>query len=150
MYQWEAQVRRDENPPNEAGLSAVRAEFEQTRQANRSAMWAIYGLFGVIVFITVVFPYIQFGDGLMGSGLPDAIVGIVLAGFNLMAPWLLNEATKTIDNERIYTLYGRYFSPEAMAAMRSEIAVSVDTYRLVIALITAAGLLGLALRRFVA
>lgn len=149
MYAWEQQVRQDESQPNEAGLSAVRAEFERVRQANRSAMWAIYGLFGLIMLAAVVFPYQRLVEGAMDTGLPEAIVGAALAVFNLIAPWLLKEATRTIDNERIYELYGRYFSPQAMAAMGAEIAVSVDTYRLAIALLTAVGLMALAARRFV-
>jgi hypothetical protein len=54
-----------------------------------------------------------------------------------------------IDQERIYALYGRYFSPQAMAYLRSEIAVSLDSYRLIIALISAAGLLVLGVRKFI-
>ncbi len=149
MYQWEAQVRRDDNPVNEAGLTAVRDEFETVRRANRSAMTAIYVIYGVVVFVAVLFPYGRFSEALPDSGLPEAILAVVLALFNLVAPRLLAEATRTMDQERIYTLYGRYFSPEAMGAMRAEIGVSVDTYRLIIALISAVALLALAARTFV-
>lgn len=150
MDKWEAQVRKDYIPPNEAGLTAVRVEFERLQRANLSTMRAIYAVFALVVLATVLFPYNSLSPDLLDSGLPEAILGVVLALFNLVAPRLLAEATRTIDQERIYTLYGRYFSPEAKALLDAEIAVSLDTYRLVIALVSAAGLLALGIRKFIA
>jgi hypothetical protein len=147
---WQEYVLKEDARLTEEALAPVVAEFDALRSANRSAMWAIYGLFAVLVAVAVLFPYGRFSPTLLNSGLPEAILGVALAVFNLIAPQLLAEATRTMDNERVYALVGRYFSAQGLALLNAQIAVSADTYRLIIALISAAGLLALAVRKFVA
>lgn len=151
MYKWERQVRSDyADSLDEAKLAVVRTEFERLRAENRSTMPAILSIYALIVVATVLFPYFRFSSTLLNSGLPEAILAVALAFFNLAAKQFLPEATQMLAKERIYELYGRYFMPQAMSYMQSEIAVSLETYRLIIALISAAGLLALALRKFLA
>jgi hypothetical protein len=147
MYEWESQVRKDYIPPDDVRLKAVRDKFEALRKNNRTTVVMIYLLCAIILGIAVALPYAAISGGILRTGVPDATIAIVLTIFNLIAPKLLAEADHSLSQEEIFELYGKYFSPEAHALMQKEIKVSLEQFRLVIALISAVALFILAIQR---